>query len=356
MAVARVQEDIYEIAPEEFPVPNGPKRSSCSRTFACSRRRCNPAPIARAAPAGCQASWTNSAGGSWSTGSNWSTGSPPTADQNACITIGLSAPVLLVGQGAARSLTLGGAAKRDQLTLQCAALDLASDTIIADTGTIVETGGTHIDVASHATLTNHGSIFTSPGGSVEVAGNLTNASDGLLVTKPLRTPMVASQRFGSTVPACLPTTARLRCSPTARSTPLGRVSGAVLNNAGGNIQNSGSVTMSAGATLIEGAGAITGNAAVIRGGGLRLQGPGRLAFQLLGSVKVLGTVAAQQQLILNSAGSTPVVASGSLTNRGTITTSGSAVLSLPSRTYAFQLRENRYGARPRARDFRKRSQ
>jgi hypothetical protein len=92
--------------------------------------------VARAAaPTGCQASWTDGAGGSWSTGSNWSTGSPPTADQNACITIGLSAPVLLVGQGAAGSLTLGGAAKRDQLTLQGATLDIASDSTIADTGT-----------------------------------------------------------------------------------------------------------------------------------------------------------------------------------------------------------------------------
>ena len=107
-------------------------------------------------------------------------------------------------------------------------------------------------------------------------------------------------------------------------------SGAVLNNAGGNIQNSGSITMTAGATLVQGAGVITGNAAVIRGGALRLQGAGSSVFLLLGSPTVSGTVAARQQLILNSGGSTPVVASGSLTNRGTITTSGSAVLSLPA--------------------------
>ena len=285
--------------------------------------------IARAAPAGCQASWTNGAGGSWSTGSNWSTGSPPTADQNACITIGLSAPVVLTGQGAARSLTLGGAAKRDQLTLQSATLEVASDSTIADSGTIVETGGTHIDVASHATLTNHGSIFTSPGGSIEVAGNLTNASDGLL-------DVAASNTYGgqSTLwldgPGTLTNYGQVAVQPNGSINAPWQGSGAVLNNAGGNIQNSGSITMTAGATLVQGAGVITGNAAVIRGGALRLQGAGSSVFLLLGSPTVSGTVAARQQLILNSGGSTPVVASGSLTNRGTITTSGSAVLSLPA--------------------------
>lgn len=285
--------------------------------------------VARAAvPTRCQASWTNAAGGSWSTGSNWSTGAAPSASQNACITIGLSAPVVVAGQGAARSLTLGGQGKRDQLTLQGATLTLAANSSIADTGTILESGGSHIDVAEHATLTNHGSIITSPAGFLEVAGNLNNTADGFL-------DVAASNTYGGQSslrldgPGIFTNYGQLAVQLNGSITAPWQGAGVVLNNAGGDIQNSGTITINAGASLVEGAGAITGNAAVIRGGVLGLQGPGASTFQLLDGPTVSGTVAARQLLLLSSAGSPPVVAAGSLINRGTITTSASTVFSLP---------------------------
>jgi hypothetical protein len=129
-------------------------------------------------------------------------------------------------------------------------------------------------VASRATLTNHGSIFTSPGGSVEVAGNLTNASDGFV-------DVAASNTYGgqSTLwldgPGTFTNYGQMAVQTNGSINAPWQGSGAVLDNAGGNIQNSGTITMAAGATLIEGAGGITGNAAVIRGGALRLQGQAR---------------------------------------------------------------------------------
>ena len=36
--------------------------------------------------AGCEDSWTNTAGGSWFEGSNWSKKAPPSSEEEACIT------------------------------------------------------------------------------------------------------------------------------------------------------------------------------------------------------------------------------------------------------------------------------
>src|SRR5271170_2114037 len=87
-----------------------------------------PASVVSAAsvPAGppCAVSWKNAAGGDWSNGRNWSTGAPPTHQQTACITIGLSAPVVLSSAGTARSLTVGGQTGTTELELSGATLAL----------------------------------------------------------------------------------------------------------------------------------------------------------------------------------------------------------------------------------------
>ena len=285
--------------------------------------------VAQAVSPGCQASWTNPAGGSWSTGSNWSTNAPPTPSQNACINIPLTSPVLLIGSGTANSLTVGGGASTDQLTLQSAILDLGANSTVADDGVIGgQGGGSHINLATGATLTNHGSVFTSPGGFFEVAGNLTNAADGFLNVAGTATYGGQSVLYVDG-PATLTNYGELAVQANSYINAPEQGTGVVFKNAGGAISNSGTITIASGGTFIQGAGAATGNPVVIQGA-LNIAGAGASAFALDAGSSVAGTVAKQQSLLLSSNYTYPVQVIGSLTNQGTIATVNYATVAIPA--------------------------
>lgn len=275
----------------------------------------------------CQVTWKNANGGSWATGADWSTGAPPTAQQNACITRALEAPVVLSGVAAARSLIVGGPVGTAELEMNGATLSLGAGATIAPSGTVLVTGvATKLQVAGHAVLTNQGTLTVQYEG-LELMGNLTNAPGGqmdLYGTAGWSKPSGAGS-----LDLVGPGTFINRGSVWIQQgggiqAPYGNGTGAVVDNAGGFIANAGNVKVGPGATFIEGAGKVIGsgtgnyNNVLLTGGVLDLVGAGASTFQLMGASKVEGTVAPDQVLALFS--STQVATIGSLTNEGVIAT------------------------------------
>ena len=162
-----------------------------------------------AAPAATCDTWTNAAGGAWETGTNWSMNAPPTSGQYACITMALSAPVVLTSSPTVAGLTLGGSSGAAELEANGnQTLTLGGSSTIADTGTLTNTNGT-LKLQQTGTLTNDGVIVP--------------ASSGLQVIGiPARTPPTASSRRAphpstSTGRARSRTTASSRSAARARS-------------------------------------------------------------------------------------------------------------------------------------------
>ncbi len=278
------------------------------------------APAAFAKSPSCADAWTNSAGGTWATGSNWSTGAAPTASQAACVTIPLSAPVVLSnGAGSAASLTLGGTSGLDELELEGATLILGSASSVASTGELVAEGsaGT-IDMRS-GVLTNQGTLEAT-GNGIQLYGDVTNAAQGLV--------LVTSGSELAVDTGVLTNSGELSVDGTLEAPDDGDT-GAVIDNAGGTIQNQGAVDVDSGGTFEEGAGAVIGTAPLVENGTLELTGDGASSFELLGdlaSATLSGNIAAGQTVLL--AGS--VATSGALTNDGTITVEpGVQTLTLP---------------------------
>jgi hypothetical protein len=273
---------------------------------------------AASAPAAtCGDSWTNAAGGAWETGSNWSTNAPPTSGQYACITMALSAPVVLSSSPTIAGLTLGGATGTAELTGN-GVLTLGGDSTIADTG-VLTVGSGRVTIHQTGTLTNDGEIIPASSG-FEVVGNLTNAADGLILDNSAGFYLDGPGTFTNDGELSLPGSGAL-------VSPFNGGPGATIVNAG-TIENTSSShsTISSGATLEQTSGTTTGTPIQINGGTLDLEGAGPSQYQMVGTSTLTGTVAAAQTIILDGNIST----TGSLTNNGTLTGFEGPHLTIPN--------------------------
>lgn len=289
-------------------------------------------------PLHCQVNWKNVNGGSWSTDSDWSTGAPPTAQQNACITGALKAPVVLSGTATAHSLTIGGPFGTAELELNGAALTLGVSSTIAPSGVVVVTGvATKLQLADHGVLTNHGTLTLHYEG-LQLEGNLTNAPGGKLYL--YGTAGWSKPSGAGTLDLVGPGTFENRGAVWIQQgggieAPYGSGSGAVIDNAAGFIANAGNINVGPGATFVENGGEVIGsgtgnyNRVEVSGGTLDLVGEGASTFQLTGASKIEGTVAPDQVLVTFSS---PYLATvGSLINEGVIATQyAGSTLTVPS--------------------------
>jgi fibronectin-binding autotransporter adhesin len=287
-----------------------------------------PALAAGAKGPSCGDSWKNRTGGTWSTGSDWSTGAPPTASQNACITIALTAPVELTGAGTAKSLTLGGQSGTAELEDDNQVLSLGSSSAITRVGEFVAEGGgsNAIALRSGATLSNDGTVEVESGSVLQLSGHVTNAPDGWTgITGTLAIDIGTFTNSGE-----------VSVQPGGYlEAPYKGATGAVIDNAAGAIQNQGHLYLGRGATFDQGAGKVIGAAAQIgapsSGGSLHLTGRGAGRFVLGASAMMSGNIAAGQTVTLDGTGSTAPAATGSFTNDGTLTGgSGGLAFTLPA--------------------------
>ncbi len=282
----------------------------------------------------CADSWTNSAGGLWiptssGTDANWSTGAPPTASQSACITIALSAPVVLnSGTGVASSLTLGGTSGSDELELTGATLTLASASTVSPNGTIVFDDGV-MNMEAPSVLTNEGTIsIAGSSGGVAFYGDVTNAPDGFVSASQAM--YVETGTFTNRGELSIASTSTVNVPYSGG----GSSAGAVLDNAGGTIQNQGFINVNPGGTFEEGAGTVVGvpatyNAGIqITGGALDLVGKGASSFDLAGGggATLSGNIAADQTVFVDAT----VYIAGSITNDGNLIDDGGGELSVPA--------------------------
>jgi Bacterial Ig-like domain (group 3) len=277
-------------------------------------------PAAATGPAGpsCGDSWTNAAGGTWSTGADWSTGAPPTASQHACITIALTAPVVLTGAGTAKSLTLGGSSGTAELEDDNQVLTLGSSSAITRTGEFIaaDGGGSNaIDLGSGATLSNDGILASESGSTLSLSGDVTNAPDGWTGVTGSATLTIDTGTFTNLGEVSVQAYGTLQA-------PRGGGTGAVIDNAAGVIQNQGGIDLGSGATFDQGAGELIGAAAQIgapsSGGSLDLTGTGAGSFKLGPDATLTGNVAAGQTVIVDAGGTEAPAATGSFTNDGTL--------------------------------------
>jgi hypothetical protein len=275
---------------------------------------------ASAAPAATCDSWTNAAGGAWETGTNWSTSAPPTSGQYACITMALSAPVVLNSSPTVAGLTLGGSGGAAELEANGSqTLTLGGSSMIADSGTLTNQNG-RLAVHQTGALTNDGVIAVASSG-LEIVGNLTNAPDGLISSSGPSLYIDGPGTFTNAGELSLTGSAALIA-------PAFGGPSATVVNAGGAIENTSSShsTIGTGATLEQTAGATTGTPIQINGGTLDLEGAGNSSYQMVGTSTLTGTVAAAQTIILDGNIST----TGSLTNNGTLTGYQGPHLTVPS--------------------------
>lgn len=277
------------------------------------------APAVQSAGSACADSWVNAAGGAWETGGNWSTGAAPTSSQRACITIALSAPVVLSSSPTVAGLTLGGSGGAAELEGNGAGtLTLGGDSTIADTGVLTIANGGLV-IHQTGTLTNHGVIIPASSG-LQFVGNLLNASDGLI--------LAGSAGFYFDGPGTLTNSGELSLSGGgALVSPFNGGSAATIVN-GGTIENTSTSdsTIGAGATLEETSGTTTGTPIQINGGTLDFAGSGASRYRMVGTSTLTGTIAGAQTVVLDG----NITTTGSLTNSGTLTGFEGPHLTVPS--------------------------
>jgi Bacterial Ig-like domain (group 3) len=274
-----------------------------------------------AAHSSCSDSWKARGGGQWSTSADWSRGSPPTTTEAACITVPLSAPVVLNGKAQAASLTLGGMTGPDELLLNGGTLSLGSVSSITRTGELASAGYSSIvSVAPGAVLTNDGTVTAAS--TLQFSGAVTNATDGTIAAEGASLSLDGNAR--------LTNDGAIDVGPVSSSFSAGSA-GTVYNRAG-TVSNGGMFIVPIGATFIEGAGTTSGSPVQV-GGVLRLAGSGSSDFQLLGSdskgAQLVGNIARGQTLWVYGTSIAPTSASSSFTNFGTFI--GSGYLELPPR-------------------------
>ena len=275
------------------------------------------APRAGATGPSCQDSWVNPAGGTWSStgASYWSTGAPPTSAQYACITIPLTAPVVLNVSGTAAGLTLGSSTGTAELQMNNTSLTLGASSSVATNGEIVGYG--IITLSSGATLTNDGTINVT--GSLQLLGSVTNNPDGLVEVTNGAPLFVDTGTFTNSGELFLQPNTDLQA-------PAGGHTGAVIDNAGGLIENQGTINVQTGGIFDQGSGDVIGDPVTMAWpyqGALDLTGDGTGTFVLAGNSTISGDVAAGQTVVIDGG----ITASGSFTNAGTVI-GGSGTLTL----------------------------
>jgi hypothetical protein len=119
---------------------------------------------------GCTDTFTNTAGGSWSTAANWSKKAPPTSEEEACITENGTYTVTLSATSASvASLTVGGGSGTQTLAVESSCAGSAS---------LGSTAGLAIGAQGDVTLTNGGLCANGVtlGGPVTNSGTITAES------------------------------------------------------------------------------------------------------------------------------------------------------------------------------------
>jgi hypothetical protein len=276
----------------------------------------------------CTDTWTNPAGGAWTVGANWSTGSPPTAAQNACITLDGTYTVQLVSAAVTvRSLTFGGTTGTQLLQIADDCLADGALTVTA-TSTIGATAQVELTdaatCAGNATLagpvTNNGLLVTDPG----VGGN--RHLQGTLTNTPLGTVRL------NTTTSLDGTSPNLKNSGTvslADGVTLNVPSGSTFTHTAGTLSSSsnpsaGQVVVQGG-TFSEGNGTVSGTKPVIVDDGtLSYTGSGASSLAVHGTSTVGGKLMAGQALSLESTCAENALVSGTSTftsTAGTVTLS-----------------------------------
>ena len=184
--------------------------------------------------------------------------------------------MVLTGAGTAGSLTLGGSGGAAELEDDNQTLSLGSNSAITRTGELIDEGGASgaLDLGSGATLTNDGVVEVQGGNVLQLSGGVTNAADGWVGVTGGSTLAIDTGEFTNSGVVSVQPSSTLQA-------PHNGGTGAVIDNAGGAIQNQGDVDVASGATFDQGAGQLVGAAAQIgtpsSGGSLDLTAAGAAA-------------------------------------------------------------------------------
>jgi hypothetical protein len=273
-----------------------------------------------APPAGCD-NWTGlGLDNLWSNVLNWSNGVPDST-KDACI-LGASDDALLQSNGAAKSLTLGGASGTATLHVQGnvpggnAQLNLGSASDVTAHGvlSIEATSGQYSLIDGAGPLTNHGTYQTLQG-----------ASGGV---RYLRIPLINAA--GATVSIGAADT-RQDTGSTATNNGVFKVAaggglsmtgGSTFNNNAGTmpIAATGSVTGN-GVTFNQGGTTVTGGPVTLYGSNLAMVGAGAGSFSLQANNNLSGNTVAGQTVTVQgstSGGNSTTTVVGNVTNGGTL--------------------------------------
>jgi hypothetical protein len=251
--------------------------------------------------AGCEDSWSNTAGGSWFEGANWSTKSPPREGEEACITAAGTYTVTMVqaSEGVTvKALTIGGATGKQMLSIggSCS----SSPRLKSVSGISVETNGV-------LTTTEAGGCT----GNVRIAGPLTNKGT-------LAIDYDTEYGFGAA------TLLNEGTIDLAGGAQLLSGNETTVANAAGSIESSGTGNLLVqGGTLNQGAGKSSGEPVYVEDGTLDLTGRGAASVTTLGTSTLTGseTLYKGQRLAVKGVcayGHGNLSRAGALLNEGTI--------------------------------------
>jgi fibronectin-binding autotransporter adhesin len=274
----------------------------------------------------CQDSWTNAAGGSWFEGADWTTKAPPSAGEEACITLsGTYTVTLTTGSTVTvKSLTLGGESGTQTLSLgnttnATATLDATAAIGVGAHGALTLTDGPGANgqtvTLESPSIADSGAITSEPdqGGARDLKGSLTNK--GTLAIN-------ANTSFNASK-AVLTNEGTVSVANEKALTVSSE--GSFLNGSGGKIAASGSgnVSLESGTAFTEGAGTTSGTLPVIiNGGSLDYTGAGASTIAQRGTGGTLSgaSSAGQSLLIENVTNQTASVTAGAgFANGGAIT-------------------------------------
>jgi hypothetical protein len=282
---------------------------------------------AAAHASGCEDSWTNAAGGNWFEGTNWSKKAPPTSTEEACITEAGTYTVTMTqtsgtGTVTVKSLTVGGSLGTQTLAVGSsgslnAVLSTTAGLSVASTGVVTLTNGegaaTNVTVVS--SISNAGTIASeqASGGSRTLQGNITNTGKLAINT---------NTSFNG-ASAVLTNEGALNVAEGKQLNVSGESS--VINGASGSVAggSTGNVLVEPKSAFTEGAGTTSGTLpVVVRDGALTYTGSGSSLIALRGEGSTLGgNLSTGQSLLIESTGTenAKTTASTGFTNSGSIT-------------------------------------
>jgi hypothetical protein len=283
---------------------------------------------------GCTDSWTNSSGGNWTVGSNWSKNAPPTAEDEACISLSGTYKVTLGVAGGAdstsvKALTVGGGATGTQ-TVDIHGINATGDTLLTASGVANEasgaivldcqspcTGGGRVSLqVTSGTLVNKGTITTTAANTAQLLGNLSNTG-----TVQIQGSSAVFTQGTAPAPVTLDNRGTLAIATGAVLT----TDQTVTNGLAGKIAATGKGTLRSSATFNQGAGTTTGSTPVTLTSGATLNytgiGPSSILMYQGGNFGLSGNIAKKQTLTIqgqNFTGDTHVSPGLGFVNSGSI--------------------------------------